>query len=72
MDEAIKLADRLATRAPLSVEASKRMIGQAFDLNPEEADRAAGRELKVLSSSEDHKTALKAFAEKQDPRFSRR
>jgi enoyl-CoA hydratase/carnithine racemase len=72
MDEALKLASRLATRAPLSVEASKRMIGQAFDLNPEAADRAAGKELKVLSASEDHRTALKAFAEKQDPKFSRR
>jgi enoyl-CoA hydratase len=72
MDETVKLATRLATRAPLSVEASKRIISQAFDLNPEEADRASGKELRVLSSSEDHKTALKAFGEKQDPVFSRR
>ncbi|MFT5134818.1 MAG: enoyl-CoA hydratase, partial [Gammaproteobacteria bacterium] len=70
-NEAIKLATRLATRAPLSVEASKRLIAQAFDLNPEEADRAAGKELKILSSSADHKAALKAFGEKRDPKFSR-
>ena len=72
MNEAIKLATRVATRAPLSVEASKRMISQAFDLNPNEADRASGKELRLLSSSEDHKTALKAFGEKKNPEFSRR
>lgn len=72
MKEALKLAARIATRAPLSVEASKRMLSQAFDLNPEEADRASGQELKVLSRSEDHQLALAAFAKKQEPKFSRR
>ncbi|MET0294026.1 MAG: enoyl-CoA hydratase/isomerase family protein [Phenylobacterium sp.] len=69
--EALTLAERIATRAPLSVEASKRMIGQAFDLSPDEAERAAGRELKTLARSNDHRTALKAFGSRQDPPFTR-
>jgi enoyl-CoA hydratase len=72
MAEALKLATRIATRAPLSVEASKRMIGQAFDLDPAESDRASGQELKVLSRSEDHQAALVAFSKKDEPKFSRR
>jgi len=71
MAEALKLAARIATRAPLSVEASKRMISQAFDLDPAGSDRASGQELKVLSRSKDHKAALMAFANKEEPKFSR-
>jgi len=69
--EALALAERIATRAPLSVEASKRMIGQAFDLDAEASARAAGRELKVLVASNDHKAGVKAFVTRQEPAFTR-
>jgi enoyl-CoA hydratase len=72
MPAALALAGRIASRAPLSVEASKRMIGQAFDLSPEEAARASGRELRLLAGSEDHKAALKAFFARETPAFKRR
>lgn len=71
MSEALALAKRIATRAPLSVEASKRMIGQAFDLNPEEAGAASGRELSVLTRSSDHKEGVRAFLAKAEPKFTR-
>lgn len=71
MSEALTLAERIATRAPLSVEASKRMIGQAFDLNPEEAGAASGRELSVLTRSSDHKEGVRAFLAKAEPKFTR-
>lgn len=71
MDEARKLAKRIATRAPLSVEATKRMTGRAFDLGPKDAARAAGEELNVLASSNDHKAALRAFAKREKPTFER-
>lgn len=63
VNEALKLADRIATRAPLSVEAVKRVVGRPFD------ERA---ELTALFHSEDHQSALAAFARKQSPTFKRR
>lgn len=71
MSEALTLAERIATRAPLSVEASKRMIGQAFDLTPDEAGAASGRELSVLTRSSDHKEGVRAFLAKGEPKFTR-
>jgi enoyl-CoA hydratase len=68
---ALELAARIASRAPLSVEASKRMIGQALDLTPHEFVSAAGKELPTLVNSQDHKPAVKAFLERKPPVFSR-
>ena len=68
---ALDLAQRIATRAPLSVEASKRMIRQAFDLTPEAAREASGRELKVLTRSKDHREGVAAFVAKREAAFTR-
>lgn len=70
--EAIALAERIASRAPLSVEATKKMVGRAFDLAPEEAGRVQGEQVSTLAQSEDHKAALAAFREKREPSFLRR
>lgn len=70
-DAALDLAERIATRAPLSVEASKRMIRRAFDLTPEAARAAAGKELAVLSRSNDHREGVAAFAARRQPVFTR-
>lgn len=71
LDEALKLAERIASRAPLSVEASKRQSSRAFELTPEEAARAAASELSVLSKSKDHKLGIASFLSKTAPVFTR-
>lgn len=71
-DAALALAARIASRAPLSVEAAKRQAGRALDMTPEEAQRAAREELKVLTSSEDHREAVTARAERREPVFGRK
>jgi enoyl-CoA hydratase len=68
---ALDLAARIASRAPLSVEASKRMIGQALDLTPKEFAAATATELPKLVNSQDHKSAVKAFVERKPPVFTR-
>ena len=68
---AIKLAKRIASRAPLSVEATKRQVGQAWDLDRDEAAAAAASELKILTQSADHAAALAAFLTKREPKFKR-
>lgn len=71
MEQAVELATRIASRAPLSVEATKRTAALAPDLSPEEAAAVNAKELAVLSRSADHKEALTAFAEKREPAFKR-
>lgn len=70
--EAAALAERIASRAPLSVEATKKMAERALDLAPAEAARVMGEQVSALAQSEDHKNALAAFREKKEPKFSRR
>ena len=71
MDAAHRLAERIASRAPLSVEATKRTAGRAVDLSPEDADMMLGAELRVLRKSSDHKAAVAAFRERREPVFTR-
>lgn len=70
--EAETLATRIATRAPLSVEASKRMAARAPDLTREEAAEKTREELATLVASEDHAEALRAFREKRALVFKRK
>lgn len=70
--KALALAARIASRAPLSVEAAKRQAGRALDMSPDEAQRSAGEELKILASSEDHRAAVAAFVAKREPIFGRK
>jgi len=68
---AVALAERIATRAPLSVEAVKRTARRAPDLSPDEANAIWGEEQRVLRASNDHKAAVAAFRERRDPVFTR-
>lgn len=71
MPAALAMAGRIATRAPLSVEASKRQIGRAFDMDAEQAQAASVKELSVLAKSQDHKAAVEAFLTRATPVFTR-
>jgi enoyl-CoA hydratase len=66
--EATALAMRIASRAPLSVEATKRIASLPPGLG---AERAGG-EMDALVKSADHAEALAAFREKRQPKFERR
>jgi enoyl-CoA hydratase len=69
---ALAMARRIASRAPLSVEATKQVAGRAPDLSPEEAGPFQNQHMRVLTRSEDHREALAAFREKRDPVFRRK
>ena len=68
---AVALAERIASRAPLSIEATKRTSSRAVDLSPDEFDAMAGPELRRLRGSHDHKAAIAAFRERREPTFTR-
>lgn len=71
LEDAVALAVRIASRAPLSVEATKRTAALAPDITPDEAAAVNAKELAVLGRSADHREALSAFAEKREPVFKR-
>lgn len=71
MPAALRLAERIASRAPLSVEATKRVSGRAVDLSPDEASVMQNEIVSILRDSDDHAEAVTAFREKRDPIFRR-
>lgn len=68
---ALALAERIASRAPLSVEATKRVSSAAPDMTPPQAAAALRKEFEILVASSDHAAALAAFREKKTPEFRR-
>ena len=69
LDEAIKLADEIASRAPLAVRAAKKMINQAYELALKDAIHAERQEFYNLFATEDQKEGMKAFIEKRKPEW---
>ncbi|MBI1360054.1 MAG: enoyl-CoA hydratase/isomerase family protein [Alphaproteobacteria bacterium] len=72
LPSALQLAQRIASRAPLSVEATKSLAGRASDLSREEAGTIQKSVVTRLRESEDHREAVAAFREKRDPVFQKR
>ena len=69
---AVRLAQRIASRAPLSVEATTRCLRQAVDQSAEEGFIAQGREAVALARTRDHQEALAAFFGRREGRYERR
>lgn len=72
MTAARELAARVASRAPLSVEATKRLADRALDDPPEAAARRLAAEMPALLASADHHEAVAAFVGRRGPVFLRR
>ncbi|MEQ3554259.1 enoyl-CoA hydratase/isomerase family protein [Pseudonocardia nematodicida] len=69
---AMRKARRIATRAPLSVEATKSSVNQAFELDFEEGQALQTAKFLEMFRTEDHKEALRAFFEKREGDYRRR
>lgn len=72
LEQTAELANRIASRAPLSIEATKRLSSQTNDLSFVEIAERNREELHKLVQSEDHAEALAAFREKRTPSFKRK
>ncbi|MGW1887191.1 enoyl-CoA hydratase/isomerase family protein [Streptomyces sp. NPDC001970] len=71
MHVALAKAERIATRAPLSVEATKRCVNDAPEMSRDEAHRRQVDELSELFLKDDHKEALRAFFAKSSGEYHR-
>jgi enoyl-CoA hydratase len=63
----ISLAQEIAERAPLAVQAAKEMINQSFEVSLTEGLQNERETFFNLFSSQDQKEGMKAFLDKRDP-----
>jgi enoyl-CoA hydratase len=69
LDETLKLAEEIASRAPLAVYAAKKMINQSYELSLKEGISEEKQTFYNLFASEDQKEGMKAFIEKRTPEW---
>ncbi len=67
LEAALKLAEEIASRAPLATRAAKKMIDQAFEGPLSEGLATEKQEFYNLFATEDQKEGMKAFVEKRKP-----
>jgi enoyl-CoA hydratase len=67
MPAARELARRVAVNAPLAVQASRRVLADAFDFTEDELYLASGKAFVSLVKTEDFAEGPRAFVEKRDP-----
>jgi enoyl-CoA hydratase len=69
LEEALKLAEEIASRAPLAVRAAKRMINQVYEESLSAGLAEEKQEFYMLFSSQDQKEGMQAFIEKRKPEW---
>lgn len=72
LDEALKLAEEVASRAPVAVRAAKKMVNAACELSLAESLAEEKQEFYELFNTEDQKEGMRAFAEKRKPQWKGR
>ncbi len=65
MEEAIKMANKIAKNAPIAVSKSKRAINDGFDIDMNRAIIIEEKEFALCFKTEDQKEGMKAFLEKR-------
>ena len=69
MSDAMDLAQEIASRAPLAVQAAKRLVNQAYESSLADGLEQERREFQALFSTQDREEGMRAFVEKREPRW---
>lgn len=72
LNEALKLADEIASRAPLAVRAAKKMINASYESSLTDGLAAEKQAFYDLFNTEDQKEGMQAFVEKRKPEWKGR
>ncbi|HWE76353.1 MAG TPA: enoyl-CoA hydratase [Stellaceae bacterium] len=72
LEEAVKLADKIAAQSRPAVLAAKEAVNRAFESSLAEGIRFERRLFHALFSTEDQKEGMAAFVEKRKPQFKHR
>jgi enoyl-CoA hydratase len=67
MDEALALANQIASRAPLAVRFAKEAVNSAFETGLTEGILREQRSFYLLFATEDRSEGMRAFVEKREP-----
>lgn len=70
LNEAMKLADEIASRAPLAIRAAKKMINQSYERFLSDSLAEEKQVFYNLFSSDDQKEGMNAFVEKRKPNWT--
>lgn len=70
LNDAIKLADEIASRAPLAVRAAKKMINASFDSSLTNGLAEEKQAFYEMFDTDDQKEGMKAFVEKRKPNWT--
>ena len=71
-DEALKVAERIASMSRLSVLAAKESVNRAYETTLAEGVRFERRLFHALFATDDQKEGMAAFTEKRQPNFKNR
>ncbi len=69
LDKALKLASRIAKRAPLALRQGKRAVNKSFELSLSDGLEFERRSFYFLFASEDQKEGMAAFSEKRSAKW---
>jgi enoyl-CoA hydratase len=69
LDEALKLGEKIASRAPIAVRAAKKMINQAYERTLSDGLAEEKQEFYNLFATQDQKEGMRAFLEKRQPKW---
>jgi enoyl-CoA hydratase len=69
LEEALKLAEEIASRAPVAVRAAKKMINQTFERTLSDGLKEEKQVFYNLFATEDQKEGMQAFIEKRKPEW---
>jgi len=70
LNEALKLADEIASRAPLAVRAAKKMVNASYELSLTAGLAEEKQTFYKLFDTADQKEGMQAFVEKRKPNWS--
>ncbi len=72
LDEALRLANEIAARAPIAVRLAKESVNKAYEMTLSEGLAFERRNFYFLFSTEDQKEGMDAFLKRRDPQWKGR